>query len=81
MGRVVRDHEWRWVTIARLAAMSGYSEKAIRQKVARGVWQEEREYRRAPDGRLLCDLDAVTKWIEGDIDARDNNKKRNKCRD
>lgn len=55
----------RYVTIKKFAADSGYSAKAIRVKIERGVWIEGRQYRRAPDGRLMVDVDAVARWIEG----------------
>ena len=45
---------------------SGYSEKAVARKIEDGVWVEGREYVRAPDGRLLIDMDGFEKWALGD---------------
>jgi hypothetical protein len=55
----------RYTRIKLAAAMFGLTEKAIRSKLARGVWLEGREYKRAPDGGIWIDLRGVEKWIEG----------------
>lgn len=55
----------RYVTIPLAAATLGYSIDAIEAKVARGVWLEGREWRRAPDGRVLIDTKGVERWVEG----------------
>ena len=44
---------------------TGYSEKAVARKIEDGVWVEGREYVRAPDGRLLIDMDGFEKWALG----------------
>ena len=55
----------RYVTIPLAAALHGYTVDAIETKIARGVWTEGREYRRAPDGRVLVDMRGVERWVEG----------------
>jgi hypothetical protein len=45
--------------------MSGYSVTAIEGKIASGAWVEGREYRRAPDSRILVDIEGFEKWVEG----------------
>lgn len=55
----------KWVTIKRFARLSGYSEKAIRNKIDRGVWLEKRHWVKAPDGRLQINIPAIQEWIEG----------------
>jgi hypothetical protein len=55
----------RYLTIAKYAAESGYSEKAIRRKIEDGVWLELREYRRAPDGHIMINVEGVERWVEG----------------
>ena len=45
---------------------TGYSENAVARKIEEGVWIEGREYVRAPDGRLLIDMDGFEKWALGD---------------
>lgn len=56
---------FRWVLIKSLAALSGYSENAIRAKMKKGVWIDGVHYRKAPDGRILFNLEAIQSWIEG----------------
>jgi hypothetical protein len=55
----------RYVTIPKFATESGYSEDAIRTKIRDGVWREGQEWRRAPDGRVLIDVDGYHRWVEG----------------
>ena len=54
----------RHVTVALAAALHGYTVEAIETKIARGVWTEGREYRRAPDGRILVDMPGVERRVE-----------------
>jgi len=42
----------------------GYTEKACERKIADRVWREGREWRRAPDGHIMIDLQGVTRWVE-----------------
>jgi len=63
----------RYVTIALAAALHGYTVDAIETKIARGVWTEGREYRRAPDGRILVDMRGVERWVEGQSLAASRN--------
>jgi hypothetical protein len=46
-----------------LQTLTGYTEKAIERKRHEGVWREGREYRRAPDGRILIDLEGYEAWV------------------
>jgi hypothetical protein len=32
--------------------------------VGEGVWLEGKQYRRAPDGHILIDMDGYEKWVE-----------------
>jgi hypothetical protein len=55
----------RWVLIKLLTQQSGYTENAIRAKIKKGVWLEGRHWRKAPDGRIHFNLEAIQSWIEG----------------
>jgi len=57
----------RYVTIPKFAEMSGYSIKAIEHKVHNGVWTEGHQYRRAPDNRIMVDVEGVERWVEGQL--------------
>lgn len=54
----------RYQVIKKFCEVSGYTERAVRTKIHRGVWVEKKHYRRAPDGRLMIDTEAVTQWVE-----------------
>ncbi len=54
----------RFVTIALAEALTGYTKDAIETKINRGIWVEGREWRRAPDGRVLIDMRGYEKWVE-----------------
>jgi len=55
----------RYVLIAKFCAESGYTEKAIRRKIEDGVWLENREFIRGPDGRIFIDMMGFERWVEG----------------
>lgn len=54
----------KYVQLPVFEALTGYTVKAVRRKIEEGVWLEEREYRRAPDGRILVDLEGFHRWVE-----------------
>ncbi len=56
--------ETRYVRIARFTELTGYSDDAVRAKIQAGDWLEGREFRKAPDGRILMDLQGYERWVE-----------------
>lgn len=54
----------RYVTISKFSAESGYSEDAIRTKIRDGIWREGREWKKAPDGRILINKEGYDQWVE-----------------
>jgi hypothetical protein len=54
-----------YVTIEKLADLTGYTAKAIRRKIERREFIEGLHYRRAPDGRVLMDVKQFNEWIKG----------------
>lgn len=54
----------RWVLINRFAEITGYSEDAVRHKVKNGTWPQGRIWRKAPDGRILVNLEEFERWVE-----------------
>ena len=55
----------RYVRTNVFQAITGYSANAVEKKVQSGAWREGREYRRAPDGHLLIDMQGYERWAEG----------------
>jgi hypothetical protein len=56
----------RYVRILKFVEETGYTARAVETKIHRGVWVEGREYRRAPDGCILMDMDGYERWVESD---------------
>lgn len=56
----------RYLTIPKFAAESGYTEDAIRSKIRDGVWADGEVWKKAPDGRILIDVQGYEKWVEMD---------------
>ena len=59
----------RFVTIKRFSELTGYSARAVEGKLHRGDWLEGREFRKAPDGRILLDMEAYERWVVGQAPA------------
>jgi hypothetical protein len=58
-----------YVTIPKFSAESGYTEEAVRKKIERGEWLEGRVWRKGPDGRVLIIVEGFVKWVEGQVEA------------
>lgn len=54
----------RYIQPKRFQELTGYTVKAVERKIASGVWREGHEYRKAPDGRILIDLEGYYRWVE-----------------
>ncbi len=54
-----------WVLINIVSKSIGYSDDAIRAKIAKGVWLSGVHWIKAPDNRLVFNLEAIQKWMEG----------------
>lgn len=52
-----------YVRISLAATITGYTEKAIRRKIADGVWREGEVWRKAPDGSILISIKGYTEWV------------------
>ena len=55
----------RYLTIKKFAEESGYSPEAVRSKIARGDWLQDRVWTKAPDGRILIDTQGYEQWVSG----------------
>lgn len=65
MSNIVNISPARLVTIDVATACTGYTRKAIERKIASGVWLENFEFVRAPDGHILVDLEGYERWARG----------------
>ena len=55
----------RYVLIRRFAELTGYTVKAVQRKMEDGVWVEGREWKKAPDGHPMIDVEGFQRWVEG----------------
>ena len=53
-----------WVTADKLSEETGYSKKALNDKVTKGIFPQGRVWRKAPDGRRLFSKTGFNKWAE-----------------
>lgn len=58
------------ITLQKLAIESGYTEDALRSKIARGEFAEGIHYIKAPDGRIHFIVEAYLKWLESNQAAK-----------
>ena len=54
----------RYVLLPLANAVTGYTVKAMERKIERGDWVEGKVWRRAPDGRILIDIQGYQRWVE-----------------
>jgi len=54
-----------WVTIKKCVELSGYTRKAIENKKGKGIWKQGKHWVKAPDGRILINIQAIQSWITG----------------
>jgi len=59
-----RSPDVRYVQIPKAAELTGYTVKAIRGKIAQGIWRDGIECRKAPDGHRMIDLRGYERWVE-----------------
>lgn len=57
--------ESRYVLLKKFEDLTGYTPKAVERKIASRVWLEGHEYRRAPDGHILIDMEGYYRWVAG----------------
>ena len=53
------------VTIDKFKELTGYTRDAVQSKIKRGQWVEGREFKKAPDGRILIYLPGFEAWVNG----------------
>lgn len=56
-----------YIRIRKFSELSGYSENAVRCKIKKGVWIQDKHWIKAPDGFILLNTHEIIKWFQGDI--------------
>ena len=54
-----------WVTIKKCEELSGYSARAIEMKKSKGIWKEGVHWIKAPDGRIMININTIQSWMLG----------------
>lgn len=54
----------KYKTISQFSAESGYTEAAIRSKIADGTWPKGLVWIHAPDKKPLISVDGYVEWVE-----------------
>jgi len=52
----------RYLTVKKFSLETGYTEEAIRTKIRDGIWPEGQVWVKAPDGRVLMDVEGYNEW-------------------
>lgn len=53
-----------YLRILKFCELTGYTEKAIKANIQKGLWCENRVWRKALDGRVMINVEAFNKWVE-----------------
>jgi hypothetical protein len=56
-----------WVLVKKVVELIGYTDDAVRAKIKRGIWREGTHWKKAPDGRIFINLQAIQAWIQGKL--------------
>ena len=56
------------VTIKNFSQLSGYTEKAVRNKIYRGIWVKNIHYSKHNNELININVPAIESWIQG-VDA------------
>jgi hypothetical protein len=54
----------RWVKLTKYCELTGDTPDGVYAKNRRKIWKLDQHYRKAPDGCLWINLDAVDAWIQ-----------------
>ncbi len=57
-------------TVDKFSAESGYTAPAIRAKISDGTWQEDHQWIKAPDGRVLIIVEGIKQWVEAGLASK-----------
>lgn len=54
-----------WITLKKYSELSGYTCKALYNKIERGILKEGTHWKKSPDGRLHISVKDFEAWITG----------------
>lgn len=53
-----------FVLVPRFCEITGFSVRAVAEKIKKGVWVEGREWKRGPDGHRYISLKGYDRWVQ-----------------
>ena len=53
----------KYVLVSKFEELTGYTDKAVRRKIEDGVFMQGKEWVKAPDGRVLINMEAYERWV------------------
>lgn len=60
----------KWVTPIKLSELTGYTVKAIQNKIDSGVWRYGKIWIKGPDNRRLINTEEYERWAESQLKSR-----------
>ena len=54
-----------WIILKKFSVLSGYTPKAVYNKISRGQWTYGVHYKKAPDGKFFINAQEVENWVRG----------------
>lgn len=58
-----------WVKLEKYCELSGDTPDAVQKKIRRGIWLMDQQARKAPDGRIWINLQAVEAWVQNGLQS------------
>ncbi|AKX46210.1 excisionase [Thiopseudomonas alkaliphila] len=68
----------KYKTIRQFSKESGYTEAAIRKKIADNIWPEDLVWFKAPDGRNLISVEGYAEWVESSAEYKQFQQRRSR---
>jgi len=69
-----------YLTVKKFCSESGYTEKAIYEKIRQKIWKENEQWTQAPDGRKLIIVNGYERWVEMAMASNQHQKVASKSR-
>lgn len=59
----------RYQTVKKFSEATGYTERAIRTKISKGVWPMGEIWIKAPDNHVLISVEGYEAWVESGMES------------
>jgi len=69
-----------YITINKFCDATGYTAKAVREKIRLNIWKENKVWVKAPDNRQLIIINGYESWVETALVLKQHHKQVSKSR-